>query len=140
MDDTKGPSCAAAQLNLQGADMGWWGFLTFSKGSYFATTPDELEYMASRAVGYGANPNLETTFQTLVANGRTMEAFHRMQPWWQLNVTNSVKQQLRQKGIDFNLAVEKSSGGEQMQGVITPIRVHPAHVAEPGRSDTLSWD
>ena len=134
MDDTKAQSCLSAQENLQGADMGWWGYLTYSQGSFYATTPDEIEYMASRSVGYNASPNLETSITTLMANGRTMEAFRRMKPWWSLNLTDGVKKQLVEAGVGFRL--EATSG----EGVIIPVRVHPAHVSEPGLPETLHWD
>lgn len=132
MDDTKAASCVSARENLQGPDMGWWGYLTFKKGSYYATTPSEIEYMASRAVAYEASPNLETGISNLIANGRTVEAFGLMKPWWNLSVPDSVKAQLKAPGIDFSL--------DSTKGVITPVRVHPAHVAEPDRPDTLRWD
>ena len=33
------------------ADAGWWGFMAYQPGSYPSTTPDAVEYMASRAEG-----------------------------------------------------------------------------------------
>jgi hypothetical protein len=134
MDDTKAASCVSARENLQGPDMGWWGYLTFKQGSYYATTPFEIEYMASRAVAYGASPNLETRISNLIANGRTVEAFARMKPWWGLSLSDAVKTQLKEPGIDFSLTMDGT------KGVITPVRVHAAHVAEPDRPDTLRWD
>lgn len=138
MDDTKAASCIEARENLQGPDMGWWGYLTFKPGSYYATTPVEIEYMAARAVAYGASPNLETGISSLLSNGRTVEAFGRMQPWWGLKLPTTVRNQLQQPGIDFSLAVSPSGGGGKT-GVITPVRVHAPHVAEPHRSKTLHW-
>lgn len=42
--------------------------------------------MASRAVGWGANPNLETSVASLVGNGRTPEALARVKPWTELDL------------------------------------------------------
>ena len=114
--------------------MGWWGYLTFKQGSYYATTPSEIEYMASRAVAYGASPNLETGISSLIANGRTAEAFGRMKPWWGLSLPDAVKSQLKAQGVDFSLTVDGAKGN------ITPVRVHAPHVAEPDRRGTLRWD
>ena len=55
----------AACSSLGRADMGWWGYLLFSPGEFFATTPQECEYMASRAVGWGASPAFETEVRCL---------------------------------------------------------------------------
>ena len=45
--------------------MGWWGYLLFSPDVFYATTPQECEYMASRAVGWGASPAFETQVRCL---------------------------------------------------------------------------
>jgi hypothetical protein len=73
MDYTKAASERAAHRMLfNRSDMGWWGYEVYNE-AFYATTPDELEYMAARAVGFGANPNLETTIASLRTNGRTLE-------------------------------------------------------------------
>ena len=41
--------------------MGWWGYNLFAAGSYHATTPDEVEYMAARVRAWDASPNFETS-------------------------------------------------------------------------------
>lgn len=138
MDDTKAASCLHALDGMQGPDMGWWGYLLYKQGSYYATTPSEIEYMAARAVAYGASPNLETRIADLLSNGRTTEAFSRMRPWWGLQLPTMVKGRLRQPGVDFALSIS-SNGTADKFGVITPVRVHAPHVAEPNRSETLQW-
>ncbi len=62
LDFSKGPDMlAAACKSLDTPDMGWWGYNTFAAGSYHATTPDEVEYMASRVRAWNASPNFETS-------------------------------------------------------------------------------
>ena len=39
-------------------ELGWWG-LTGGGESFGSTLPDELEYMASSAVGYNVSPQIE---------------------------------------------------------------------------------
>ena len=133
MDKTKAASCEETALDLQGPDMGWWGYLTHKPGSYYATTPDEIEYMAARAVAYNANPNLETSIQSLMANGRTMEALDRMKPWWSLKLPAEIKQRLKQEGVDFRLGTNSS------HALISPVKMHPPRVAEPDRPSSQSW-
>jgi hypothetical protein len=49
MDFTKATSERATADMMVPCDMGWWGYNTYTD-AFYATTPDELEYMASRAV------------------------------------------------------------------------------------------
>jgi hypothetical protein len=42
-----------------------WGIVSYS----YATTPDELEYMAARGAAYDAAPSLETGPMMLQGNG-----------------------------------------------------------------------
>ena len=91
MDYTKADSERSTHVNLMPCDMGWWGYETHNV-AFYATTPDELEYMASRAVGWGANPNLETKVASLRANGRTLEGLLKIEPWTRLEINTTVQQ------------------------------------------------
>lgn len=60
--------------------MGWWGFMSFQPGSYHSTTPDDVEYMVSRAVAWGAAPGIESDIVSLQQNARTSESLAVMKP------------------------------------------------------------
>jgi hypothetical protein len=134
MDYGKGPKMAGASCaNLVTPDIGWWGFNLFAAGSYRATTPDEVEYMAARSRAWDAAPNFETSTQSLMDNGRTMEAFGRMRPWLTLKLPAETKLALRQIDTDFVLHAEGS------RSVIVPGKMHKSHVADPTQAATCSW-
>merc|ERR1712093_76836 len=112
-DFVKAKSIESTQLSLMPADMGWWGWNVYSAGSYYASTPDELEYMASRAAGWGTNVNLETSARSMSENQRTLEALSRVRSWLRLDLPENVRQKLRGVGTDFLLVRrgEGSGGG-----------------------------
>ena len=68
---------AAVSQDLQVPDVGWWPYNVYVAGSFYATTPDEVEFMAAQATAWGAAQMLETDLGWLSANGRTADAFQR---------------------------------------------------------------
>jgi hypothetical protein len=137
LDYTKGPNMRNAHCSsLDTPDMGWWGFLDFAPGQYLATTPDECEYMASRAVGWDAAPNFETEVTAFQANGRTAECLALIKPWLSLGerVPESVKSQLHVVGVDYKL--ENSSDGKYY---VRPGKAHAPAVADAAVPSTLRW-
>jgi hypothetical protein len=132
MDGEKRFSVTRAQRELFTTDLGWWGYLPFTQ-SYYATTPDEVAYMASRAAGWGGSPALETEFDKLGANGRTDEALTSMAPWGKLILPDSVKTLLRTPDTDFEL-VHNSTGW-----YIRRVQYHSRHVADPKQPASCRW-
>ena len=57
LDVQKVRQCDVHWRNLMNPEVGWWG-LDAGGVSYDATTPDEIEYMASSSVGLGINPEI----------------------------------------------------------------------------------
>jgi hypothetical protein len=101
--------------------------------SYYATTPDEVWYMASRAAGYGGSPALETEFDKLGANGRTDEALAGMAPWGKLILPDSAKALLITPNTDFE-HFQNSSGW-----YIRRVQYHVAEVANLGQPSSCNW-
>jgi hypothetical protein len=132
MDGDKLVTVKRAKRELFTPDLGWWGYLPFTQ-SYYATMPDEVAYMASRAAGWGGSPALETEFDKLGANGRTDEALSSMAPWGRLILPDSAKALLRIPSTDFEL--EQNSTG----WYIRPVKYHPRHVANPAEPASCDW-
>ena len=132
MDGMKDYSVRRAKRELFTPDLGWWGYLPYTL-SYYATTPDEVWYMASRAASYGGSPALETEFDKLGANGRTDEALAGMAPWGRLILPDSVKALLATPSTDFEL-VENSTGW-----YIRTVQYHPRHVANLEDPASCTW-
>ena len=126
---------AASCSSLDTPDMGWWGFSLFAAGSFHATTPDEVEYMAARVRAWDASPNFETSIEALASNGRTMESLGKLRPWLSLQLPDSVKLALQAKDTDFSLAPDPTN---KEQSWITPGKIH-VHVADPLQVATTTW-
>ena len=139
-DFTRGPYMAESKCeSLDIPDAGWWGFLLYEPGSFYSTTPDELEYMASRAVGWGASPGIETSPEKLNANGRAMEGLRRMKPWLSLGerLSPEVKATLTAINVDYTL--EAGAHAHAGQYFIRPGRAHNPAVADPQVNRSLKW-
>ena len=123
--------------------MGWWGYLLFAPGQFYATVPDECEYMASRAVGWDASPNFETQTNHLDGNGRTWECLERMKPWASLGrqIPAAVKTMLQSVNIDYAIetAGHAADAGQQ-QYYIRPGKAHDPTEADPTRPASCRWD
>jgi hypothetical protein len=132
LDHIKTVSITRAHRELYGVDLGWWGYLPFTQ-SYYATTPDEVAYMASRAAGWGGSPALETEFDKLGANGRTAEALASMAPWGKLVFSENISAMLRTPGFDFEL-VNNSAGWW-----IRRVQYHPVRIANPVIPASCAW-
>lgn len=120
------------------ADMGWWGFMTYQPGSYYSTTPDEVEYMASRAVGWSAVPGIESDLVSLNTNARAAEGLARIKPWFDLaeRLPPAVKMQLRGTGTDREKEhrIVKDVDGREW---IEIGQMHPSMIFNPSDNDDL---
>ena len=83
-------------------EAGWWGLDAGGPGDD-ATLPDEIEYMASKSVGFGISPMIGGFGN---GNGRADEAYTRVEPWAQLgamNLSEELRTRLRTPQLDFEL-------------------------------------
>jgi hypothetical protein len=116
-DQIKTISMESARANMMAPDLGWAGIFEYSPGSWLATTPQELEFLASKAIGWGGAPSLEFagghdgTDGTLTTNGRAMEAMHRVGAWLKLNFSlpEAIKVLLRQPNLDHEIFRDNST-------------------------------
>ena len=121
------------------ADMGWWGFMAYQPGSYYSTTPDDVEYMASRAVGWGAVPGIESDLVSLNTNARAAEGLSRIKPWFDLaaRLPAEVKLQIRGIGTDRekeHRIVKDVSGREWIE----VGQMHPSLIGDPSEEYALA--
>jgi hypothetical protein len=124
-----------------------WGFMSYQPGSYYSTTPDEVEYMASRAVAWGAAPGIESDALSLSQNNRTTEGLAVMKPWFALakRLPPQIKLQLRGLGPDREkehrlvrsdgsaaASASETGGSDENSEVFIEIgQMHPSMVLDP---------
>ena len=140
LDYTKGPMMKNTKCgSLDVPDIGWWGYLLYAPGAYYATTPDECEYMASRAVGWSASPNFETQVTAFEGNGRTDDCLARIKSWLALEerVPAGVRAALTATGVDFAL---EASSGASAQFYVRPGKAHTAVIADPRDTTSLNFE
>jgi hypothetical protein len=110
--------------NFLPTDLGWWGFLQDTP-DHLATTPDEVEYYATRMLALDSAVSLETNLNALKSNGRTEEMLKLLGEYEQLRLGNAVP-----KGVRQQLA----TGDWHMTrpGEFHPIRYDAERAAVPG--------
>ena len=114
---------AAAAQDLQAPDIGWWPYNVFVAGSFYATTPDEVEFMAAQAAAWDGVQNLETDIGWLNANGRSADALQRSSNWHDLELPASIKERMRaSRMVDYQLDLNASGW------YIRTMHYHPPRV------------
>ena len=117
---------ANARNNLMPAELGWHGFFLEGNSSE-STTPDVIEYVLAKTIGWEVPWSLETRMQTLEGHGRTDEILALSKVYEDLRLNNyfshRVRKVLRTPKQDFKL-IRDSSGRWQ----IHPIRYGPARL------------
>lgn len=116
-------------------DVGWAGLMEYSPGSWLATTPQQLEFLASKAVAFGGAVSLEMAGGHdgldggVTENGRALEAAVRMGAWLKHNISfpSDVLALLQRPGLDHELTQDANSG----HWWVTPVKVHDSFVANP---------
>ncbi len=110
--------------NFLPAELGWVGFLQDTP-DHPATTPDELEYYATRMLALDSAVSLETNSNALKANGRTEEMLKLLGEYEQLRLSGAVPKAVRQ---------QLSAGEWHMTrpSEFHPIRYDARRVAIPG--------
>ena len=78
------------------AELGWWGFLSWSPAQP-ATTPDEVEFYAARMLALDSPVSLETHLTALQQNGRTEEMLRLLGGYEQLRLNGTVPATVREK-------------------------------------------
>lgn len=118
---------ANSKNNLMPSELGWFGYTTHSMSTE-STTPDIVEYVLAKTVGWDVAWSLETHMNHLEHNGRTMEALELCKIYEGLRLQNYfsdyVKQKLRTLKHDFKL-MKDDAGAWQMH----PIRYGPHQYA-----------
>jgi hypothetical protein len=110
--------------NFLPAELGWVGFLQDTP-DHPATTPDEVEYYATRMMALDSAVSLETNSNALKANGRTEEMLKLLGEYEQLRLSGAVPKTVRQ---------QLAAGEWHMTrpGEFHPIRYDAQQVAVPG--------
>ncbi len=110
--------------SLLPAELGWHGFFLETDSSE-STTPDVIEYVLAKTVGWDVPWSLETRMRVLDGNGRTDECLSLAKVYEQLRLehyfSEKVRQRLRTPNQDFTLRKD-STGGWGMH----PVRYGPA--------------
>eukprot|EP01051_Picozoa_sp_SAG22_P011797 SAG22_NODE_1167_length_5279_cov_6.428764_2_plen_871_part_00 len=141
-DNRKAPWVEDCKDNLMVPDVGWAGLMEYSPGSWLATTPQQMEFLASKAVAFGGAVSLEMAGGTdgldggVTRNGRALEAAARMGTWLKHNISfpPDVLALMQRPGLDHELTQDTASGGWW----VTPVKVHDSFVANPRVPASLS--
>ena len=80
---------AVYHCNCLPAELGWWGLLDCTP-DHPATTPDEVEFYATRMLALNTPVSLETHLAALRNNGRTEELLKLLGHYEQLRLSNAV--------------------------------------------------
>ena len=116
-------------------DVGWAGLMEYSPGSWLATTPQQMEFLASKAVAFGGAVSLEMAGGAdgldggVTTNGRALEMATRMGAWLKHNISfpPDVLALLQRPGLDHELTQDTTSG----DWWVSPVKVHESFVANP---------
>ena len=127
-----------ARNNLMPAELGWFGLFLDTPASE-STTPDEVEYVLAKTIGWDVPWSLETYTATLQKHGRTAEILAMSRIYEDLRLRRyfpeAIKEQLRTAGQDFKL-LKSPSGGWAMH----PISYGPAHLLSLGGSQPARFE
>ncbi len=135
LDHDKLRSARGVQQNFVPVDLGWWGLHTWAPHRR-ATTPDEIEYICQKAIGFDTCWSLETTLKKIHDCGRWSDIKRLIGTYEQLRLqprlSESVKRELREQGAEFKL-ISGSDGREDL----IPVQYGPAHLVLDAES--RSW-
>jgi hypothetical protein len=110
--------------NFLPAELGWTGFLAYAP-DHPATTPDDVEYYATRMLALDSAVSLETTLDALKANGRTEEMLKLFGEYEQLRLSGAVPQAVRNQ-------LAKGEWHMTRPGEFHPIRYDAQRTTLPG--------
>ncbi len=140
LDCDKLRGAVSAQQNDIPVDLGWWGLHTWAPHRR-ATTPDEIEYICQKAVGFDACWSLETTLEKIHSCGRWPDIEPLIARYERLRLkrqfADSVKQALRRPGAEFKLVRHLATEGPEAQWQLVAVKYEPAHLVLG--SKTRSW-
>jgi hypothetical protein len=108
------------------AELGWVGFLAAAP-DHPATTPDEIEFYATRMLALDSAAGLETNLDALVANARSEEMLQLLGAYERLRFNRTVSPEWRQR---------LSTGEWHMTkpGEFHPVRYDASHLDVPGKT------
>jgi hypothetical protein len=108
-----------ARNNMIPAELGWFGYFLDTPHSE-STTPDIVEYVLAKTIGWNVPWSLETNMLALEGNGRTSEALALSKIYEELRLKNyfsdRIKEILRTPKQDFKL-VHEGSGDWQLHPI-----------------------
>ena len=115
-------------------DLGWWGLHSWAPHSR-STTPDEIEYVCQKALGYGAFWSLETWLDKIHGCGRWPDIKRTIATYERLRLADyfdeSVKQAVRKPGAEFKLVGSDKAGWR-----LVPARYGPSQLVRDETSAT----
>jgi hypothetical protein len=121
------PLAKSLQNNFLPPELGWWGFLA-EKPDHPATSPDEVEYYATRMLALDMPVSLETTVDALKQNGRTEEMLKLIGRYEQLRLGRKVPPETRDKLRQGEWHMTDGEGAVHFE----PIHYQATRLAIPG--------
>ena len=109
------------------AELGWLGLLTEAP-DHAATSPDELELYAARALALDSPLSLETTLEQIRSNGRVREMLQQFREYERLRIGRKVPASIREKLTEGEWHLVRR--GDEV--TFSPVRYDSSTVNVPG--------
>lgn len=113
--------------NFMPAELGWLGLLADAP-DHPATSPDEVELYAARAVALDSPLSIETTLDQLRTNGRVREMFQQLAEYERLRIGNKVSATVRERLTQGEWHLQ----GHDSEVTFSPIRYDSSRLDVPG--------
>jgi len=125
-DNNKVHIGTSGRTNYTPVDLGWWGLHSWAPHRR-STTPDEIEYVCQKALGFDACWSLETTLETIKACGRWDVIKDIIATYERLRLADyfprEVKEAIKEDSAEFKLIGSNAEGWRLM-----PARYGPSHL------------
>ncbi|MFH1918481.1 MAG: hypothetical protein ABIP48_01145 [Planctomycetota bacterium] len=135
LDHDKLRSASSGKVNFLPIDLGWWGFHTWAPHRR-STTPDEIEYICQKTIGFDTFWSLETTLRTIKRCGRWPDIKSTIANYETLRLNDhfpeKAKQAIRQEGAEFKLIAD-----DRQEWRLAPIKYGQPRVLSD--ETTRSW-
>lgn len=133
-------SQAYFKRNLLPPMMGWYT-LRLATRKYESTTPDDIEWMLSKAAGFSAGFAFHAKMETLRSHGRSGEYMNLIRLWEAMRLSGNIPEKIRLEMQDQKSEwhIEEAPGGWLVRrAAIMPFECSPEG-AQPGMPTGGDW-
>lgn len=122
-----GESWRGYRADFMPAELGWLGLLTDAP-DHSATSPDEMELYAVRALALDSPISLETTIEQMRGNGRVREMFRNLGEYERLRIERRVPEDIRNRMTEGEWHLARRNN----EIIFSPVRYDSSRLSVPG--------